>query len=185
MIRPRPFGALTLLAAMFLTASAIKAVEAGQAHDLALPAEEDAAPEADACAPAVAGDMLEDIDRRARQLAAREEAVARREVEADAIASQAETRLAELRAAEQKLAATIAIADTAAEDDLSRITAIYENMKPEQAAGIFEAMEVEFAAGFLSRMNPAAAAAVLANLPAEFAYAITVVVAGRNARTPS
>lgn len=93
-------------------------------------------------------------------------------------------KLAELRKAEEDLKATIALADSAAEDDLIRLTAVYENMKPKDAAALFEEMDPEFAAGFLGRMRPDAAAGVLAGLSPQAAYGISVILAGRNASVP-
>lgn len=98
----------------------------------------------------------------------------------DAIAA----RLAELVTAEGKLRETLSIADGAAENDLVRLTAVYEAMKPVEAAALFETMAAEFAAGFLGRMRPEAAAAVLSGMKPETAYAISVLIAGRNALAP-
>jgi flagellar motility protein MotE (MotC chaperone) len=57
-------------------------------------------------------------------------------------------------------------------------------MKPKEAAEIFETMDVSFAAGFLNRMRPDAAAGILSNVETTTAYAISVVMAGRNAGAP-
>lgn len=128
--------------------------------------------------------LLAAVQARQGQLDAREEKI---EARLQALA-EAEQRMqantAALVAAEQKLAATLAIADKAAEEDLNRLTAVYENMKARNAARLFAAMAPEFAAGFLARMRADAAAAVLANMEPEAAYAISLIVAGRNARAP-
>lgn len=93
-------------------------------------------------------------------------------------------RLRVLENAENTLRATLAFADTAAEEDLARLTSVYENMKPKEAAALFEEMEPAFAAGFLGRMRPDAAAGVLAGLTPQTAYSISVILAGRNADAP-
>lgn len=85
-----------------------------------------------------------------------------------------------LNAAEQNLREVLAIADSAAEDDIARLTTVYENMKPKNAAEVFERMQPEFAAGFLAQMRPDMAASILAGLTPEAAYAISVVLAGRH-----
>ncbi|MDJ0627405.1 MAG: hypothetical protein QNJ44_04015 [Rhodobacter sp.] len=90
-----------------------------------------------------------------------------------------------LEAAETELEATLALADQAAEGDLTRLTAVYENMKPKEAAALFEEMAPEFAAGFLGRMRPDAAAAVMAGMSPQTAYTISVFLAGRNAEVPT
>lgn len=94
-------------------------------------------------------------------------------------------RLAQLQAAETALSDTITIADTAAEDDLGQLTAVYENMKPQDAADLFETMEPDFSAGFMGRMRPDVAALIMSNLTPETAYAISAILAGRNANAPT
>ncbi|MEP4475030.1 MAG: hypothetical protein ABJ024_08265, partial [Lentilitoribacter sp.] len=78
----------------------------------------------------------------------------------------------------------MALANTAAEDDLVRLTAVYENMKPKDASALFEQMEPGFAAGFLGRMRADAAAGILSGLSPQVAYSISVILAGRNADIP-
>ncbi|WP_298909691.1 hypothetical protein [uncultured Aliiroseovarius sp.] len=95
------------------------------------------------------------------------------------------SKLQELTKAEETLAATMAMAKTAAADDLSRLTTLYENMKPKQAIPLFEAMDPEFAAGFIAQMKPANAAQIMAGLDPQISYAISVVLAGRNAAAPT
>ena len=125
------------------------------------------------------------------ELLRREDAVKKREAalvdkeKALEIADQAiEIRLAALQEAEESLRQTLAFAETAAENDLTRLTDVYQSMKPKDAAALFETMDPGFAAGFLSRMPPDAAAGVLAGLSPEAAYTISVIMAGRNAAAP-
>jgi flagellar motility protein MotE (MotC chaperone) len=94
-------------------------------------------------------------------------------------------KIAALGAAEESLKATLALAQTAASDDLARLTAVYENMKPADAAALFTEMDPAFAAGFLGLMRPDAAAAVMSNLDAARAYTISALLAGRNANAPT
>lgn len=93
--------------------------------------------------------------------------------------------LAALVAAEQALATTMTLADSASENDLSQLTAVYENMKAKDAAILFEEMEPEFAAGFLGRMRPETAAAIMTGLSPKSAYAASAILAGRNALVPT
>lgn len=93
-------------------------------------------------------------------------------------------RLATLEQAEANLRRTLALADGAAEDDLAKLTAVYESMKPKDTAALFETMEPDFAAGFVGRMRPDAAAAVMTGLTPERAYSISAILAGRNAMAP-
>lgn len=96
-----------------------------------------------------------------------------------------EVRMTALTAAEEKLSETLARADGAAEADLSRLTEVYETMKPKDAATLFEAMDPEFAAGFLGRMRPDAAAAVMSGMSSGAAYGVSVLLAGRNVKVPT
>ncbi|MBT9246890.1 hypothetical protein KM031_08980 [Gemmobacter fulvus] len=93
-------------------------------------------------------------------------------------------RLAELTQAEEGLKATLALADGAAEEDVSRLTEVYQRMKPKDAALLFDAMDPQFASGFLGRMQPDAAAAILSGMRPDAAYALSVLLAGRNASVP-
>jgi flagellar motility protein MotE (MotC chaperone) len=119
-----------------------------------------------------------EIERRERALAERQRAleIAREEVRAN---------LAALADAEAALRETIALADGAAQDDLDRLTRMYETMKPKEAAALFETMDPTFAAGFIAQMSPAAAGAIMEGLPPEIAYTVSLVLAGRNMDVPS
>lgn len=128
--------------------------------------------------------MFDDLKARETRLKAREDGIAAREKAVALAGSEAEKRIAALEAAERKLAATIEQADQAAEKDVVRLVAVYERMKPKDAAALFAEMAPDFAAGFLSRMRPEAAAAVMAGLDPKVAYAISVQFAGRNAAAP-
>ena len=57
---------------------------------------------------------------------------------------------------------------------------MYRQMKPKQAAQIFDQMPPSFAAGFLGEMAPESAALIMANMDAERAYAVSLLLAGRN-----
>ena len=129
--------------------------------------------------------LLDAIRQRETQLAAEEKRLADRKQTLGV----AETKLAEQLAAFEKaranLEGTLAMADQAAERDLARMTTVYENMKPPEAAKIFETMDVGFAAGLLARMRPDVAAQVLTGMKPETAYAVTLTIASRNARVPT
>ncbi len=128
--------------------------------------------------------LLADTKEREARLAERE---ARLEARIQALAL-IETAVADdlqrLELAEANLRATMSQADKAAETDIGQLTAVYENMKPEQAAALFERMEPSFGAGFLGRMRADSAAGILAGLEPDLAYSISVVLAGRNADVP-
>jgi flagellar motility protein MotE (MotC chaperone) len=129
-------------------------------------------------------EMLAAFQQREMQIAENERAINTRLKALEIADGEIEQRLAALKEAEDSLRSLLALADTAAEDDLVRLTSVYESMKPKDAAPLFEQMDPTFAAGFLSRMKPDAAAGVMAGLSPEAAYTISVILAGRNANVP-
>ena len=183
-------GTLALLAALF-AGSAIARLAGGTGEAIA---REIAAPPA----PSVeqGGGAAQDLPRdeiaallaafsdREAQLVERERALEDR-LHALGLAERAvEAQLADLVAAEDRLKATLAVADGAAEADVARLTAVFESMKPKDAARVFEEMDPNFAAGFVARMRPDAAAALLSGLSPASAYTISAILAGRHANVP-
>ncbi|SLN56317.1 hypothetical protein PSM7751_02793 [Pseudooceanicola marinus] len=185
--RPRR-GTLALIAGLLLTSAVIRvALHSDQVMALDgpdLPTIGDTVAAAGCDQPPEIEAMLEAFEAREARLTQRETQL-RDRMTALAIADEEiEKKLAQLEEAESALRATLALADSAAENDLGQLTAVYESMKPKQAAALFETMDPEFSAGFLARMQPAAAAAVMAGLSSERAYAISVILAGRNSSVP-
>lgn len=128
--------------------------------------------------------MLDALKEREKRLIEQENKAAEQEQSLALARQQIDGKMADLEAVEKKLAATIAQADQASEKDVSQLVAMYEAMKPKDAARLFSEMEPEFAAGFLARMRPEPAAAVLSGLDPSKAYAFSVILAGRNALAP-
>ncbi len=131
------------------------------------------------------GPLLNTLRARESKIEEQETEIAFRMKTLETAKVEVEKRLAALVEAEDKLSATIAKAATAAEDDLSQLTTVYEQMKPKQAAALFEEMDPEFAAGFLGRMRPDSASSILAGMTPTAAYTISVMLAGRNADVPT
>ncbi|GAB4261050.1 MAG: hypothetical protein Kow0013_05120 [Pararhodobacter sp.] len=131
-----------------------------------------------------AADLLLDIRRREEAVRAREAALEDRAVMVAAAQSRLEEQISVLRQTEQELAATMALADRAAEDDITRLVTVFEAMDAEEAAAVFAEMDPEFAAGFLGRLRPETAAAILAGLDPRLAYGLSALIAGRNALVP-
>lgn len=187
MTRPRArfsIGPLTVLALLLAASGAIRFGEAvGTA--MALQAEKpQAADSAPLDCPAPPARLLEALRAREGQIAAREAALNDRQAAISMADEAISARIAELTELEASLTQTLSLADGAAERDLTNLTAVYEAMKPADAAALFETMAPEFAAGFLGRMRPDAAAAILSGMKSEAAYSISVLVAGRNATVP-
>lgn len=177
-------GALVILALTLASSGALRLGE-GIGTALALVPEGPAAEAAPLACPAPPAALARALLEREEQVAVQEDAL-RDRIAALALAEAAITRrLAELAEAEAGLRATIALADGAAEGDLARLTAVYESMKPADAAALFETMAPAFAAGFLGRMRPDAAAEIMSGLSPDAAYAVSVLLAGRNAGAPT
>lgn len=183
-VRRRPArGALVFLAGLMAVSGAIR-LGLGLNEARALAPEKSVVSAKPEVCEAQPMELVAALKAREDRVAVRESALADR-MAALALAEQAiATRLEELRTAEAALAATLSRADGAAEADLAKLTAVYESMKPKDAAALFEAMKPEFAAGFLGRMRPEAAAAVMSGMSSEAAYSVSVLLAGRNALVP-
>lgn len=129
--------------------------------------------------------LFELIRERTKQLDDQELALLNRQKELEAAEVLIKQNLVRLEETEARLAKTIDLVDGASEDDIGRLTAVYESMKPKTAAELFSQMTPDFAAGFLGRMSPKAAGDIMSGLSPEGAYAISVVLAGRNANVPT
>lgn len=187
--RPRRAGrGALMLVALLLGSSGLLRIATGASHALAGAGQASAeAPAAEPAACEGAPDaiaLLTSLREREARLAVREAEVADRARAIDLAGVEIDRKLADLVAAEEKLAATLTLADDAADADVARLVTVYENMKPKDAAPLFAEMDPDFAAGFLARMRPEAAAAILAGLDPKAGYTISALLAGRNANAP-
>lgn len=130
-------------------------------------------------------ELLAAFQARERRLIEREAKVADRVQALAVVEQEVSEQLAALTQAEEALRATIAAAETASSGDLQRLATVYENMPSKDAAALFEEMPAGFAAGFLGMMDPVSSAKIMAALTPEKAYSFSVVLAGRNANTPT
>ena len=181
-------GALLVVAIGFMLSAVLRAgevvaglpatVDDGFGNPIAVQKGEKApAPE-----PVVVGppELIAEIAELRETLNAREKALAKREVKLRILEKKMRERLEEMRAARERLAATAALVDDAAGKDVRKLAEMYQQMKPKQAGQIFNEMAASFAAGFIAEMRPDAAALVMANMDAEKAYAVSLLIAGRN-----
>lgn len=180
--RPGPaLGGIGLILVCFGVSATLRATDAGWAW-----AQEATHTVGDTPAPPADKDaLLATIRDRETQLDAEEKRLADRKQTLGVAEAKLSEQLAAFQKAQENLQKTLALADGAAEKDLARMTTVYENMKPADAAKIFEKMDVNFAAGLLARMRPDTAAQVLTGMSPEAAYAVTVTIASRNARVPT
>lgn len=179
--RRAPRRVLPVVAGM-LFLSALVRMGAGAGEVLA--SEDAAAPES-ASPQQSTSELLAAFQAREERVAAREAEVEARLKEIQAAEAGLQAQIVTLQDAEARLSVTLALAETAAQDDVTRLAKVYEAMKPADAAALFAAMDPDFAAGFVGLMNPESAAAVMTNLEPPAAYAISAVLAGRNALAPT
>ena len=184
----RQRGILALLTIIFIGSGVLRLGEVGSALAATEDEEEmyvDDMPELGSCPDLGAvSTALAAIDGRAQSLDSREAAIEERQAQLDAAEQLIGTRLAELEAAEERLTALLSTTDEAASNDVDQLMAFYEAMNSEDAAALFAEMDPNFAAGFLSRMRPESGAGILAELEPAQAYAISVILATRNADVP-
>jgi flagellar motility protein MotE (MotC chaperone) len=179
----RARGPLAAVAALLLCSALVRTGD-GVGHAMARAGADSAGPPAAPAhcePPADLQRLLDEMTAREARLDADEAALADRRAALALVDAEIARKLEELAAAEDSLRRTLAIAETAAEDDIARLTRVYETMKPKQAAALFEQMDARFASGFLARMRPEAAAEIMAGLSPEAAHRLSVVLAGRNA----
>ena len=188
-------GSVVLIAGLLLSSAVLRLVSgvalAEDTEPETLPLPENVAPQNDENHPNIVpidraemGSLLEALQAREARITQQERQIELRAKALRVADDEITKRLEKLETAENALRDTLALADGAAEDDLTRLTAVYESMKPKDTAALFETMEPGFAAGFLGRMRPEIAANVMAGLSPEVAYSISVILAGRNAKAP-
>ncbi|MEM6826087.1 MAG: hypothetical protein AAF566_13345 [Pseudomonadota bacterium] len=191
-------GALLTLAVLFFLSGALRLIDgaATAASDGAMTEKPDmqateeparpkpTTPADDHIDAATLSAAMAELRAREERLIAAEAAMADRRRALEIAETTVDRKLAELVAAEERLSATMSRSAAAAEDDIARLTSVYENMKPKEATEVFARMEPDFAAGFLARMRPDAAASILSGLEPDKAYSISVILAGRNANAP-
>lgn len=173
-----------MLAGLMLASAGVRLVT-GVGEALTSDAGPPAAVDVAQAEPPEIGPLMEALRAREERLAEREAAMASRQQALRLAEQELERQTIALETAETRLAATLALADRAAERDVARLTAVYEAMKPAEAAALFEEMDPRFAAGFLGRMRPEAAAPVLAGLTPGLAYSVSVILAGRHSGVPT
>lgn len=188
-VKRRRSGTLHIIAGLLITSAILRSMDgSGQAFAQA----ENTETVATESGPDMIQEASPDISTLLGALQDREARVTQREAELaarfqalDIAEAEVAEQIAALIEAEESLRATIALAEEASETDLGRLTTVYENMKPKDAAALFEEMSPDFAAGFLGMMRPEPAALIMTQLTPQTAHSISVVLAGRNAGVPT
>lgn len=129
--------------------------------------------------------LLAEIARRQAELDLRQQALDERAREIALDEDELTRLLAALRREREGLEAGLDAAQTASAAEIRRLVAIYEGMKPKEAARILGAMPADAAAAILRPMKEARSAPILARMSADQAFAVTVRLAERGTPLPA
>lgn len=110
--------------------------------------------------------QLADLNDRELSVQAREQEIARRTADLEAMKDSMDQRWSEMF--------------DASNEDLDHLAKMYSTMKPDQAAGIFNQMEPDFAAGFMRLMKSEQAGLILAAMDPRKAYQVSLQLAEKN-----
>jgi flagellar motility protein MotE (MotC chaperone) len=123
--------------------------------------------------------ILERLSDRRQQLDARDEELAMRENLLKAAEKRVEAKVAELKALEAKVKTALNQRDETEAKRFKGIVAMYENMKPKDAARIFDRLDMKILVDVSTQMKPATMSAILAQMSPEAAERLTVELAQR------
>ena len=128
------------------------------------------------------GDVLGVLKADQAKLSGKLSAVEAREQTLATLEVKLSAQMTQIEAANTALEERIAVMKNLANDDISHLVKMYQAMKPKQAAEIFNSMDPAFAAGFLREMSGERAGFIMANMDSRKSYAISVIMASKNAK---
>lgn len=105
----------------------------------------------------------------------------RRKAEIATARATLEAELRRLKAAGGRSGGSTTARQRAVEDDISRLVAVYEAMKPKEAADVLAALPPNFSAELLMRVNPETGARIIAAIDPEKAAVLTTYMGARSA----
>lgn len=123
--------------------------------------------------------ILERLSDRRQQLDQRDEELAMRENLLKAAENRVEEKVAELKALEAKVKTALDQRDENEAKRFKGIVAMYEAMKPKDAARIFDRLDLKILVDVSTQMKPATMSAILAQMAPESAERLTVELAQR------
>ena len=134
------------------------------------------APREQSASPAEAA-IRERLEQRRQNLDHRDEDIALREEMIRQAEERLEERLNRLREAED--GGRSAEADARREQEMANLVAMYQAMRPKEAARIFDRLDLDILVPVVLRMNPRTMAEIMAAMSAESAERLTVALARR------
>lgn len=129
--------------------------------------------------------VLTRLAERRKQIEKFEQELAVRERLIEVAENRIESRIAELKAIEQRLQAQAKEEGEDVPDGLSNIVVMYEAMKPKDAARIFNTLDLGVLVSVVEQMKPRTMSAVLAAMDPMAAQNLTLKLAGRSAMRKS
>jgi len=130
----------------------------------------------------VTGEVLQAVNAKMATLKKREEEMVSRESAFLAIETRLQKQLVAVEVAKAELDESLRYRTKIAKEDITHLSAMYETMKPKQAARIFDEMDANFAAGFLRQMKGSQAGLILANMNTAKAYQVSLILASKGAK---
>lgn len=121
---------------------------------------------------------------RALRIEKYDQALAARKVELEQAEQTLRTRLAELRAVQTGNLNRRTQATGAVQDDINRLVAVYDQMKPADAAAVLTSLPPDFAAEILMRLTPENGARIIASVEPGQAAILTTHMGARSVRKP-
>ncbi|HZQ14613.1 MAG TPA: flagellar protein FlbB [Pseudolabrys sp.] len=123
--------------------------------------------------------ILESLQGRREELEARNRELDMRENLLKAAEKRVEAKVAELKDVEARVKTEMGSRDEAEQKRFKTIVAMYENMKPKEAARIFDRLDLKILVQVATHMNPRTMSEILANMSPEAAEKLTVELANR------
>lgn len=123
--------------------------------------------------------VLERLQERRKELDTRNRDIDMRENLLKAAEKRLEAKVAELKAVETRVNAAVGQRDSNESQRFKTIVAMYENMKPKEAARIFDRLEIKILVDVSTAMAPRKMSEILAQMTPEAAERLTVELANR------
>ena len=128
--------------------------------------------------------VLERLQDRRQELDSRNRDLEMRESLMKAAEKRLEAKVGELKDVETRVNNAIGTRDKEEADRFKNIVAMYENMKPKDAARIFDRLDMKILVDVSTQMKPATMAAIMAQMSPEAAERLTVELASRATSQP-
>lgn len=125
-------------------------------------------------------ELLESIKRERELLAAQKDRNAERSVEHDLAAETLQIEQQRLTDLKQELEHLLAKVEASQTADVNRLVALYQNMKPRDAANIMNDLDIEVTVMVLGTMNERDAAPIMASLDPVRARAVSQIILQRS-----